>query len=84
MADFCASCVVSCFGTERTGNDFAGWLDGLTARYAWGLCDGCGEHLIDNSGERRCGEVLDRDARPGIGGDCPGCTAPDDTKEGAT
>lgn len=65
MADFCAPCVVEIFGpgTPRERNDFAGWLSNPDdADWAWGLCEGCGNHLINDLGERWCGNRPAREA----------------------
>lgn len=50
MASLCAPCARA---DGLAGSDFAGWLPdgGLD----WGLCEGCGWHLVDDDGNPGCG-----------------------------
>ena len=66
MASFCAPCALV---DGLPGSDFAGWLPG--GGLDWGLCEGCGWHLIDDDGTPAC-----RSGEPApSGGACVACLA---------
>jgi hypothetical protein len=49
MALFCAPCARA---VGLAGSDLAGWLAG--GGLEWGLCEGCGWHLLDAAGNPAC------------------------------
>jgi hypothetical protein len=73
MADFCASCVVEMFDVPRHDNDLTTMALSPGA-YVWVGCEGCGLHLFDRFGERRCGNSVESPLSPAGGLDpCPTC-----------
>lgn len=54
MADFCAGCTGDVMLHDvPDDNDFLGWLGGQVG-HGWGLCEGCGLHLLNDRGRRLC------------------------------
>jgi hypothetical protein len=54
MADFCAGCTGDVMLHDvPDDNDFLGWLGGQVG-YGWALCEGCGLHLLNDRGQRKC------------------------------
>jgi hypothetical protein len=70
VADFCARCTVEMWDAPPDDNDFAGWLFGFPG-WKWGLCEACGNHRFNNTGESQCG--TNRMAPLGVA--CPLCEA---------
>lgn len=72
MADFCATCTETVMGAPRELNDFRhSWPHG----WAVVLCEGCGMHVVNQAGERLCGDTPDLIEPIGSVGACKACVA---------
>lgn len=59
MASFCRPCTSQMAGPEHAHqNDMAGAAQHAATEMLWMLCEGCGWHAFDNSGDPICGPPL--------------------------